>query len=36
MNDVIFTYHQETALAAGQSGFISESGAYIFNIVVVK
>ncbi|WP_339057102.1 DUF669 domain-containing protein [Candidatus Regiella endosymbiont of Tuberolachnus salignus] len=36
MNDVIFTYHQETALAAGQSGFISESGAYIFSITEAK
>lgn len=36
MNDLIFTYHQANALAAGQSGFISESGAYIFNITEAK
>lgn len=36
MNDVIFTYHQANALAAGQSGFINESGAYIFNITEAK
>ncbi|WP_342221224.1 DUF669 domain-containing protein [Candidatus Fukatsuia endosymbiont of Tuberolachnus salignus] len=36
MNEVIFTYHQEAALAAGQSGFISESGAYIVTLTEAK
>ena len=36
MNNVIFTYSQESALSAGQSGFINESGAYVFTISEAK
>lgn len=37
MNDnVIFTYNQDDAVAAGQSGFISESGAFILTITEAK
>ncbi|WP_369788359.1 DUF669 domain-containing protein [Rouxiella sp. WC2420] len=36
MSNVIFTYNQEQALSAGQSGFINESGAYIFTITEAK
>lgn len=37
MNErVIFTYNQEDALAAGQSGFINESGAYVITIAEAK
>ncbi|EAT2223879.1 DUF669 domain-containing protein, partial [Salmonella enterica] len=32
MNNVIFTYNEESALAAGQGGFINESGAYVITI----
>ncbi|ECT8547661.1 DUF669 domain-containing protein [Salmonella enterica subsp. diarizonae serovar 48:i:z] len=32
MSNVIFTYNEESALAAGQGGFINESGAYILTI----
>ncbi|HGA5699013.1 TPA: DUF669 domain-containing protein [Salmonella enterica subsp. enterica serovar Birkenhead] len=32
MNNVIFTYNEESALAAGQGGFINEGGAYIITI----
>lgn len=37
MNErVIFTYNQEEALAAGQNGFINESGAYVITIAEAK
>ncbi|WP_368884674.1 DUF669 domain-containing protein [Providencia vermicola] len=36
MSNVIFTYSQEDALAAGQSGFINESGAYVITIAEAK
>lgn len=36
MSNVIFTYNQEDALAAGQSGFINESGAYVITIAEAK
>lgn len=32
MSNVIFTYNEESALAAGMGGFINENGAYIFTI----
>ncbi|EJA7721871.1 DUF669 domain-containing protein, partial [Salmonella enterica] len=32
MNNVIFTYNEESALSAGTGGFISENGAYIITI----
>lgn len=32
MSNVIFTYNEESAMAAGMGGFINESGAYILNI----
>ncbi|ENP2945713.1 DUF669 domain-containing protein [Salmonella enterica] len=32
MSNVIFTYNEESALAAGQGGFINESGAYVITI----
>lgn len=32
MDDVIFTYNEESALTAGQGGFITETGAHIINI----
>ncbi|EEE9946925.1 DUF669 domain-containing protein [Salmonella enterica subsp. enterica serovar Uzaramo] len=32
MNNVIFTYNEESALSAGAGGFISENGAYIITI----
>lgn len=35
-NSVIFTYNQDDALAAGQSGFINESGAYVITIAEAK
>ncbi|NAU78128.1 DUF669 domain-containing protein, partial [Klebsiella pneumoniae] len=34
--NVIFTYNQDDALAAGQGGFINESGAYIITISEAK
>lgn len=36
MNNVTFTYNQEAALAAGQGGFITESGAYVVTILEAK
>ncbi|BAE74497.1 hypothetical protein SGGMMB4_02755 [Sodalis glossinidius str. 'morsitans'] len=36
MNNVTFIYNQEAALAAGQSGFITESGAYVVTILEAK
>ncbi|NIH23435.1 DUF669 domain-containing protein [Providencia heimbachae] len=36
MSNIIFTYNQEDALAAGQSGFINESGAYVITIAEAK
>ncbi|WP_334473031.1 DUF669 domain-containing protein [Arsenophonus sp. PmNCSU2021_1] len=36
MNNITFTYNQEAALAAGQSAFINESGAYIVTIQEAK
>ncbi|BBG59543.1 DUF669 domain-containing protein [Providencia rustigianii] len=36
MSNVIFTYNQEDALAAGQSGYINESGAYVLTIAEAK
>ncbi|MBD2815962.1 DUF669 domain-containing protein [Xenorhabdus sp. Flor] len=36
MNNVIFTYDQESAMSAGQGGFINESGAYIITIHEAK
>ncbi|OIV46941.1 DUF669 domain-containing protein [Sodalis sp. TME1] len=36
MNNVTFVYNQEVALAAGQSGFITESGAYVVTILEAK
>ncbi|KMJ44691.1 hypothetical protein AB204_13020 [Xenorhabdus khoisanae] len=36
MNNVIFTYDQESAMNAGQSGFINESGAYVLTISEAK
>lgn len=32
MSNVIFTYSEESALAAGMGGFINENGAYVINI----
>lgn len=32
MDEVIFTYNEESALTAGQGGFITETGAHIINI----
>ncbi|KGA31156.1 hypothetical protein [Pectobacterium odoriferum] len=32
MSNVIFTYNEESALTAGQGGFINESGAYVITI----
>lgn len=32
MSNVIFTYNEESALTAGQGGFINETGAYILTI----
>lgn len=32
MSNVIFTYNEESALTAGQGGFINETGAYIVTI----
>lgn len=32
MSNVIFTYNEESALAAGAGGFINEGGAYIITI----
>ncbi|ODQ07167.1 MULTISPECIES: DUF669 domain-containing protein [unclassified Shigella] len=34
--NVIFTYNQDDALAAGQGGFINESGAYVITISEAK
>ncbi|WP_340618749.1 DUF669 domain-containing protein [Xenorhabdus entomophaga] len=36
MNNVIFTYDQESAMNAGQGGFINESGAYVITISEAK
>lgn len=36
MNQPIFTYNQEQAVKAGQSGFINETGAYIGRITTAK
>ncbi|MBS9442452.1 DUF669 domain-containing protein [Photorhabdus heterorhabditis] len=36
MNNVMFVYNEELALSAGQSGFITESGAYIITISEAK
>ncbi|MDE9537866.1 DUF669 domain-containing protein [Xenorhabdus bovienii] len=36
MNNVIFTYDQESAMSAGQGGFINESGAYVITINEAK
>ncbi|RAW91943.1 MULTISPECIES: DUF669 domain-containing protein [unclassified Photorhabdus] len=36
MNNVMFVYNKELALSAGQSGFITESGAYIITINEAK
>ncbi|WP_334470426.1 hypothetical protein [Arsenophonus sp. PmNCSU2021_1] len=36
MNNITFTYNQEAALAAGQSAFINESGAYVVTIQEAK
>ncbi|MBD1229470.1 DUF669 domain-containing protein [Xenorhabdus griffiniae] len=36
MSNVIFTYNQETAMSAGQGGFINESGAYVITISEAK
>lgn len=36
MSNVIFSYNQEDALLAGQSGFINESGAYVITIAEAK
>ncbi|PAV06819.1 DUF669 domain-containing protein [Arsenophonus sp. ENCA] len=36
MNNITFTYNQEAALAAGQSAFINESGAYVVTILEAK
>ncbi|EKS6731520.1 DUF669 domain-containing protein [Enterobacter mori] len=32
MSNVIFSYNEESALTAGQGGFINETGAYVVNI----
>lgn len=32
MDEVIFTYNEESALTAGQGSFITETGAHIINI----
>jgi len=32
MSNVIFTYNEESALTAGQGGFINETGAYVITI----
>lgn len=32
MSNVIFTYNEESALTAGQGGFINESGAYVVTL----
>lgn len=32
MSNVIFTYNEESALTAGQGGFINESGAYVITL----
>ncbi|PAV02126.1 DUF669 domain-containing protein [Arsenophonus sp. ENCA] len=36
MNNITFAYNQEAALAAGQSAFINESGAYVVTILEAK
>ncbi|PAV02379.1 DUF669 domain-containing protein [Arsenophonus sp. ENCA] len=36
MNNITFTYNAESALAAGKSGFITESGAYVVTIQEAK
>ncbi|CAQ85653.1 MULTISPECIES: hypothetical protein [Photorhabdus] len=36
MSNVMFVYNEELALSAGQSGFITESGAYIITISEAK
>ncbi|CDM90433.1 hypothetical protein [Xenorhabdus bovienii] len=36
MNNVLFTYDQESAMSAGQGGFINESGAYVITINEAK
>lgn len=36
MNNIISTYNKEAALAAGQSAFIKESGAYVVTILEAK
>lgn len=36
MSNITFTYNQESALSAGLSGFINESGAYVLTITEAK
>lgn len=36
MSNITFTYNQESALSAGLSGFINESGAYVVTITEAK